>query len=338
MFSTKYVLNKHIIDQICIKHQIICKTCGKIFADRSGLGYHIKNSVCKKNDKKQKVKLVLKSTYEDLLAKAAQCEELLVEAAQLEESRVKAAQLEKSRVKVAQLEKSRVKAAQLEASHAAQLEASHVAQLEAFRVAQLEAFRVKTAQLEGEIKSLKENSQTVNNNITNTNSNATKIIVPPEFLQADTYDNISRRLPNLLHEALFEHPANFITFLIKETNCNPDRPLYNSIKLTNNEDSFLQISNGKKYIYATKQSTISQLIGNKKDMLRQYVDINGDKYGQKILKKYQNYVDFLDDDKNAQKNLEVDIICMLLNISDVIGSDEWSKKLLEDLKTCDLKE
>ena len=66
------------------------------------------------------------------------------------------------------------------------------------------------------------------------------------------------------------------------------------------------------------------------------MDENDDKYGEKILKKYQNYVDLLDDDKEAQRDLEIDIICMLLNVSDLIGSDEWSKHLLEDLKKWEL--
>jgi hypothetical protein len=184
--------------------------------------------------------------------------------------------------------------------------------------------------LKGENRALRENPQTVNNIKTEIN-----IGVPPAFLQTDNCQQISQQLPNLLHDALVKHPANFISFLIKETNCNPERPLYNSIKITNRKDSFLQISDGKKYVYAPKQTTISQLIENKKDILQQYVDESGDKYGQKVLKKYQNYVDFLDDDKNAQKNLELEIICMLLNMSGIIGSDEWSKKLLEDLKTCD---
>ena len=139
-------------------------------------------------------------------------------------------------------------------------------------------------------------------------------------------------MPNLLHIALSKHPANFISYLIKETNCNPHLPLYNSIKITNKKDPFAQVSDGKKYIYIPKKTTISQLIENKREILQKYVDDNGDKYGEKILKKYQNYVDFLDDDKEAQKNLEIEIICMLLNVSDLIGSDEWSKKLLDDLK------
>lgn len=102
--------------------------------------------------------------------------------------------------------------------------------------------------------------------------------------------------------------------------------------ITNKKDPFAQISDGHKYIYASKKSIITQLIENKRHILQEYVDNNGDKYGEKILRRYQNYVDFLDDDKEAQKDLEVDIICMLLNVSDVIGSDEWSKKLLEELK------
>ena len=71
----------------------------------------------------------------------------------------------------------------------------------------------------------------------------------------------------------------------------------------------------------------------KDDILQEYVDNTGNKYGEKILRRYQTYVDLLDDeDKDTQKELELDIICMLLNVSDLIGSDDWSKKLLNDLK------
>jgi len=182
---------------------------------------------------------------------------------------------------------------------------------------------IKISQMEGENKALKENPQTVNQ---------INIMVPPAFLALDNYQQLTKQLPNLLHDALSKHPANFISYLIKETNCNPELPLFNSIKITNKKDPFAQISNGNKYIYASKKKIITQLIENKRQILQEYVDNNGDKYGQKILKRYQNYVDFLDDDKEAQKELEVDIICMLLNVSDVIGSDDWSKKLLENLK------
>lgn len=184
---------------------------------------------------------------------------------------------------------------------------------------------IKLSEMEGKYTSLKENPQTVHN----TNQ---IIIVPPAFLLMDNYQQLTKQLPNLLHKALSQHPANFISYLIKETNCNPNLPLYNSVKITNKKDPFAQVSDGDKFIYASKKKIITQLIENKRQILQEYVDNNGDKYGEKILKRYQNYVDFLDDDKEAQKELEVDIICMLLNVSDLIGSDEWSKKLLEDLK------
>lgn len=184
---------------------------------------------------------------------------------------------------------------------------------------------IKLSEMEGKYTSLKENPQTVNN----TNQ---IIIVPPAFLLMDNYQELTKQLPNLLHNALSQHPGNFISYLIKETNCNPNLPLYNSVKITNKKDPFAQVSDGDKFIYASKKKIITQLIENKRQILQEYVDKNGDKYGEKILKRYQNYVDFLDDDKEAQKELEVDIICMLLNVSDLIGSDEWSKKLLEDLK------
>jgi hypothetical protein len=181
------------------------------------------------------------------------------------------------------------------------------------------------SQIEGKYESLKENPQTVNNQTFN-------IVVPPAFLSPDNCENLSKEMPNLLHNALSKHPANFISYLIKQTNCNPLLPLYNSVKITNKKDPYAQISNGINFIYVPKKSTISQLIENKRELLQTYVDEHGDKYGEKILRKYQNYIDFLDTDKEAQKDLETEIICMLLNVSDLIGSDDWSKKLLGDLK------
>ena len=168
------------------------------------------------------------------------------------------------------------------------------------------------------------NNQIVNNQTVNQTVN---IIVPPAFLKMENYQHLVEQMPHLLHKALSLHPGNCISYLIKETNCNPNLPLYNSVRITNKRDPFAQVSNGTKYIYESKK----KIIENKRHILQQYVDDNGDKYGEKILNRYQNYVDFLDDDKESLKELEVDIICMLLNVSDVIGSDEWSKKLLDDL-------
>lgn len=193
-------------------------------------------------------------------------------------------------------------------------------------IAELQSKENEIGQLKTEVRVLKENPQTVNNNTININ-------VPPAFLTPDNYEMLSKQLPKLLHNALSKHPNNFISYLIKETNCNPMLPLYNSVKLTNKKGPFIQVSDGKQFIYAPRKSTITQLIENKRDILQRYVNRNGDKYGEKILKKYHNYITYLDEGGDeGQKDLEVEISSMLLNVSDVIGSDDWSKRLLDGLK------
>ena len=74
------------------------------------------------------------------------------------------------------------------------------------------------------------------------------------------------------------------------------------------------------------------MIENKKSLLQEYVDKNEDNYGQKILTAYQRYNSLLEEDPEIIKDLEIQITCTLLNMSDVIGSDEWSKNLLKSLK------
>lgn len=147
--------------------------------------------------------------------------------------------------------------------------------------------------LNGKNKALKENPRMVTNN-----NNQINIVVPPAFLSLDNYEHMIQQLPNLLHMALSKHPANFISYLIKETNCNPQRPIYNSIKLTNQKSTLLQVSNGQQYIYASKKKTIDELIQNKRDILQEYVDQNGEKYGKQILNRYEKYIEALDSDKN----------------------------------------
>jgi hypothetical protein len=183
-------------------------------------------------------------------------------------------------------------------------------------------------QLINELVELKNRPLIVNNNV----NNNVNIIVPPALATIDNYDEMILHLPALLHEALSKHPANFITYMIRHTTCNPKRPIYNSVKITNKKDHFAQISDGHKFVHITKKKMIEQLIDTKRGILQEYVDQNGDKYGVKILTRYQNYLDALDGDKKLLRELEDEIVCMLLDISDIIGSEEWSRKLLEELK------
>lgn len=178
-------------------------------------------------------------------------------------------------------------------------------------------------ELKTENRVLKEHPQTVN------------IVVPPAFLSVDTYKHFIKNLPQLLHSAISEHTTKCIPYLIEQTNCNPQLPLYNSVKLTNKKDPYVQISDGKKYVFKTKKQIIKDLIENKRSLLQQYFDDHRDECGRKTIEKFERYTDYLDGNDEAQKELENEVICMLLNVSDVIGSDDWSKQLLEDLKMCD---
>lgn len=178
-------------------------------------------------------------------------------------------------------------------------------------------------ELKAEVRVLKEHPQTVN------------IVVPPAFLSVDTYKHFIKNLPQLLHDAISEHTTKCIPYLIEQTNCNPQLPLYNSVKLTNKKDAYVQISDGKKYVYKTKKQIIKELIENKRSILQQYFDDHRDECGRRAIEKFERYTNYLDDNDEAQKDLENEVICMLLNVSDVIGSDGWSKQLLEDLKMCE---
>ena len=184
--------------------------------------------------------------------------------------------------------------------------------------------------LKGQLEALKETPHNINN-IDKQQINNIYLEVPPAFLTLDTFPILMKMLPDLLPTALSKHPTEFVSYLIKETNCNPKRPLFNSAQITNKKDPYAQISDGIKFIYASKKQVISGLIENKKSLLQEYVDQNGDKYGQRILKRYQDYLDRLDEDIGTIKDLEIEISCMLLNMSGVIGSEDWSKELLDNL-------
>jgi hypothetical protein len=120
--------------------------------------------------------------------------------------------------------------------------------------------------------------------------------------------------------------------LIEKTNCNPETPEYNSVKFTNKRDPYGQISDGTRYKIVPKSTIVDDLTENKRSILQEYIDLHGYKYSEKIRERYQRYVDELDDEGDAKKDLDIAVIGMILDISSVIGSDEWSKRLLKNLK------
>jgi hypothetical protein len=201
-----------------------------------------------------------------------------------------------------------------------------------YELEEIKKLKDENQSLKDENETLRKNRTIINNQqINNIDKQQINILVPPSFLTVDTLSNLMKMFPNLIPNALSKHPTHFVSYLIKETNCNPNLPLFNSIHITNKKDSFGKISDGNQYIYAPKKKIISQLIENKRSLLQEYVDRNGDKYGEKILRRYQRYVDALDDDPEIIRDLEIEITCMLLNMGSLIGSDDWSQKLLQSM-------
>ena len=201
-----------------------------------------------------------------------------------------------------------------------------------------EQLALMLAQCQAEIKVLKERPHVIINNTSNTihNTNTTtttNIGVPPAFLSLEKYEYMSENFPNLLHLALAKHPCNFVLYLIQQLNCNPKRPLYNSVKITNRKDSYVKVSDGKKYVDMLKEKALDELIHNKRGLIQDYIDDNGDHYAPNTIRKCQDYAASLDDNKKVLKELKQEIIALILNVSDDIETDEWTQQLIQDLET-----
>lgn len=196
------------------------------------------------------------------------------------------------------------------------------------RIRQLEEEVIK---LKAENGVLKTQTHIVNNNTQNINTQNINIVVPPSFGKNEDCLHYLRRFPKLLKTALDKHPGNCILYLIQNTTCNPNTPIYNRLHLTNPKAEFIKVSSGDKYVIKNTKHMISELIDNKRGIIEDYIDEHSDQCSSKILTKYEQYIQNLDKDKDVRRQLEKNIICDLVNIKDIIGSDDWTKKLLSDL-------
>ncbi len=157
------------------------------------------------------------------------------------------------------------------------------------------------------------------------------IVVPPAFLSMDTYENIMKLCPNALDHAVFKNPTNCIIDLVKSTNCNPDHPEFNSVMITNKKDGSAKISNGKKFVSVSRQKTIAELIDNKRELIQRHIDNHPEKY-KLVSKRMENYLDVLEND-DSQKDLENELMYLLIDMKDVINGDQWKADLLAYLGT-----
>ena len=79
------------------------------------------------------------------------------------------------------------------------------------------------------------------------------------------------------------------------------------------------ISEGVKFKYKTQ---IDQIIEDKRCILNDYTDKNGDQMGENILAKYKKYQDSIDSDSIIRSKIEMEIGELSLDMKSVISNDQ----------------
>lgn len=192
-----------------------------------------------------------------------------------------------------------------------------------------------------EIKSLKhslnEHPQIINN--FNSQSNQINIVFPQAFGH-EKIDEILQKMPALLHETLTKHGCSPISFLTSKIHCDSNVfPEYNNVYINSVRDPYAMVSNGNKFTHRPKNLIIGDIIEQSISWLQSYVDDNGDKLGDKVIKKYEQYRDLVEqshsdstESNQARDNLELEIGGLLLDMKNVIVNHfPQTKQMIDQL-------
>ena len=109
-------------------------------------------------------------------------------------------------------------------------------------------------------------------------------------------------------------------------------PEYNNIFIANKKDNFVKVSDGERFIYQTRSAVISKLIEGKQQILEDYVDTRGEQLGKKLVKLYETYSGYLDEEAKNMKEAQDEITCLLLNMKNIVEKNEFDKKNYELLE------
>lgn len=178
---------------------------------------------------------------------------------------------------------------------------------------------IKLSHVEGKYEALKENPQNTNNNI---------IVFPSAFGKEDM-DYIRSKLGDILGPIIKTQPFRCIPTLIGKIHNNQTLPEYHNVYIKNERSNYALISDGKTFVHRPKKTIIDQIIEDKRSILNRYVDDNGEQLGDKVLKKYELYQNQLDDNVEFQRELELEIGGLLLDMKSVIANDDKTRKLLD---------
>lgn len=180
-------------------------------------------------------------------------------------------------------------------------------------------YKDKTNYYKDKYESLSAHPQTVNNN--------NVMVFPKEFGKEDL-KYIQEKFGDVLSPLIKSHTFHSIPCLFNEMHNNPQMPEYHNVYASSERSSYVMVSDGKTFKHQPKKTIIDQIIEDKRSILNEYVDTNGDQLGEKVLQKYERYQDQIDSDSDFRKNLELEIGGMLLDMRAVIANDEKPRLLL----------
>lgn len=180
---------------------------------------------------------------------------------------------------------------------------------------------LKLVNLEGKYESLQENPQ----NIQNIQNN---IVFPTAYGKEDI-DYVCRKLGDILGPLVKKKPFQSISSLFEKMHTAKQLPEYHNVYTTSEKSSFALVSDGDRFRNRPKKTVIDRIIEDKRSILNNYIDSNGEQLGEKVLDKYEKYQEKLDSDPLFRRNLELEIAGMLLDMKLIIADDEKTRLLLE---------
>lgn len=191
-------------------------------------------------------------------------------------------------------------------------------------------------QLKGQVAALKNHPQTVNNvdNVVNVVNN---VVTFPTAFGKENMEHVEEKLGDIMRPLIISHPRMSIPKLFTQIHNNKQLPEYHNIYTASERSQYVMVSDGESFKYRPKKTVIDQIIEDKRSLLNQYVDDNGDQLGERVLKKYEKYQDDIDSNSEFRKQLEIEIGGLLLNMKSVIANDEKTCKLLDKVDEGDFE-
>jgi hypothetical protein len=172
-------------------------------------------------------------------------------------------------------------------------------------------------------EALKENPQNIINNVSQ------NIVMFPNAFGNESTDVVKQKLGDILGPLIKNHTFSSIQTLFIKIHKNEKLPEYHNVYSSSERSSYALVSDGKTFNYRPKKTIIDQIIEDKRSILNEYVDQNGEQLGEKVLRKYERYQNQLDSNSEFHKDLELEIGGLLLDMKSVIANDDKTRILLD---------